>query len=282
MSLVLEPLSYMLFAIPSFVNAFSIVERIEAYFEKAEEHTPSAGDNSRPNTSSSQGDIPMRTVSGRDMAAENASFAAKLGEAALLHDITFSVEPGTLTTVTGKVGSGKTLLLQGLLGELLLTDGVLNKNVGSIGYCSQSSWLVKGTIRRNITGWSTVHDDDTWYNLVVKACGLDKDFEQLPAGDQTMLSSRGLSLSGGQRHRVVSFSFFDACLYKLSANKDARHLHVAYTRNRRYLSSMIFSPAWTRPRRNTSGTAFLGQMVLYAKSEALQSSLHIHVSSAAP
>ena len=206
MSLIMGPLSYMLYAIPSFISAFSIFQRVEEFLEKAEEHTPSTSEDAQSTNHGTQDGIPLQSVSARQMIAQNASFAAKLGEAALLQDINFSVRPGTLTMITGKVGSGKSLLLQGLLGELLLTGGTLRKDIASIGYCAQSAWLVKGTIRRNIIGWCSNSDDDDWYDTVVKACALDKDFQQFSLGDQTRLSSKGLSLSGGQRHRVVSFS----------------------------------------------------------------------------
>jgi ABC-type multidrug transport system fused ATPase/permease subunit len=206
MSLIMQPLSHMLYAIPSIISAFSIFERVEEFFEKAEEHTPSSSEDAQSMDRCTQDGIPLQPVSVREIVATNASFAAKLGDAALLQDINFSVRPGTLTMITGKVGSGKSLLLQGLLGELLLMGGALRKDIASIGYCAQSAWLVKGTVRRNIIGWSSDSEDKDWYDTVVKACALDKDFQQFSSGDQTRLSSKGLSLSGGQRHRVVRFT----------------------------------------------------------------------------
>jgi len=46
-----------------------------------------------------------------------------------------------------------------------------------------------------------------WYESVVKGCALDKNFEELEAGELSLVESKGISLSGGQNARVVS-----ACL----------------------------------------------------------------------
>lgn len=43
-----------------------------------------------------------------------------------------------------------------------------------------------------------------WYKSVVKACALDRDFEELEAGELSLVGSKGVSLSGGQKARVVS------------------------------------------------------------------------------
>lgn len=48
--------------------------------------------------------------------------------------------------------------------------------------------------------------DEAWYTMVIHACALEKDFEQLPDGDQSMVGSRGIALSGGQRQQLVSQS----------------------------------------------------------------------------
>lgn len=37
---------------------------------------------------------------------------------------------------------------------------------------------------------------------VVRVCALQKDFQQFPHGDQTLVGERGASLSGGQRARI--------------------------------------------------------------------------------
>ena len=57
-------------------------------------------------------------------------------------------------------------------------------------------------MQKNILGYAALNVE--LYNRVVHACDLERDFEQLENGDQTVVGSKGLALSGGQKQRVVS------------------------------------------------------------------------------
>jgi ABC-type glutathione transport system ATPase component len=57
-----------------------------------------------------------------------------------LQDISMTVPRGQLAAIVGPVGSGKTSLLQGLIGEMRKTDGSIVFG-GSVGYCPQSAWI---------------------------------------------------------------------------------------------------------------------------------------------
>lgn len=56
---------------------------------------------------------------------------------------------GSMCTLIGTVGSGKSTILQVILGELPLDSGHLLVN-GTISYASQEPWLFEGTVRQNI------------------------------------------------------------------------------------------------------------------------------------
>lgn len=55
-------------------------------------------------------------------------------------DVTMSIPRGALVAIVGPVGSGKTSLLQGIIGEMRQTSGTVTFG-GSVGYCSQSAWI---------------------------------------------------------------------------------------------------------------------------------------------
>jgi ABC-type glutathione transport system ATPase component len=55
-------------------------------------------------------------------------------------DISLKIPRGILAAVVGPVGSGKTSLLQGLIGEMRKTTGSIAFG-GSVGYCPQSAWV---------------------------------------------------------------------------------------------------------------------------------------------
>ena len=60
-----------------------------------------------------------------------------------VRDISMEIPRGLLVAVVGPVGSGKTSLLQGLIGEMRKTSGSIIFG-GSVGYCPQSAWIQVG------------------------------------------------------------------------------------------------------------------------------------------
>ncbi|XP_037815936.1 probable multidrug resistance-associated protein lethal(2)03659 [Lucilia sericata] len=116
-----------------------------------------------------------------------------------LNDINLNIKPKTLVAVVGPVGSGKSSLIQAILGELPPVSGTMQIN-GIHSYASQEPWLFTGTVRQNILFGLPM--DKKRYNMTVKKCALERDFELLPYGDRTIVGERGASLSGGQKARI--------------------------------------------------------------------------------
>ncbi|XP_039501135.1 probable multidrug resistance-associated protein lethal(2)03659 [Drosophila santomea] len=116
----------------------------------------------------------------------------------VLENINISISPPQLVAVIGPVGSGKSSLIQAILGELPGESGKL-KVQGKISYASQEPWLFNASIRDNILFGLPM--DKHRYRNVVRKCALERDFELLH-GDRTFVGERGASLSGGQRARI--------------------------------------------------------------------------------
>lgn len=212
MSLIIAPLSRLLSAMPSFVSSLGCFERIQDFLEahqdndghlvllgEANAYAEELGDDAGMELRS-HGDFSSPTST--HVVVKNASFSLRKGESPLLHNINLTLKSASLTMITGRVGSGKSILLLGLLQELHAT-GFVSKPTGGVAYCSQSAWLVHGTIKDNIIVSQTDDPDEKWYQAVIQACNLDKDFKSLPAGDRSSIGTKGMLLSGGQRHRVV-------------------------------------------------------------------------------
>ncbi|KAJ3319360.1 hypothetical protein HDV06_006387 [Boothiomyces sp. JEL0866] len=120
-------------------------------------------------------------------------------------DIKFPVNG--LTVIHGTTGSGKTSLLNAILGELECKAGgvhlgqcaLLKKDI-PIAYASQHVWLKNASIRDNIT-FGTPFDQDR-YLQVIFACSLVRDLKTLSGGDLTEIGEKGVNLSGGQKARI--------------------------------------------------------------------------------
>jgi ABC-type multidrug transport system fused ATPase/permease subunit len=132
---------------------------------------------------------------------------------ASLSGVNLTFPTGALSVITGATGTGKSLLLTAILGESDLLVGTIRApsplanqskpskcSQGGIAYVPQAPWIERGTIRDNILFGSPFSSDR--YALVLFACALEKDLEQLPAGDMTGIGTDGVNLSGGQRWRV--------------------------------------------------------------------------------
>ncbi|CAB3220069.1 unnamed protein product [Arctia plantaginis] len=143
-----------------------------------------------------------------------------------LRNITLTAKPGEFIGVAGPVGSGKSSLLQLIMGELKPKQGTFSLDDCSMSYASQEPWLFAATIRENILFGQPY--DRVRYKKVVKACALLKDFVLLPHGDSTLVGERGATLSGGQRARIglARACYRQADIYLLDDPLSAVDTHV--------------------------------------------------------
>ncbi|QRV97503.1 ABC transporter transmembrane region [Ceratobasidium sp. AG-Ba] len=116
-----------------------------------------------------------------------------------LKDVNISLPRGQLCAIVGSVGSGKSSLLQGLIGEMRREKGSVTFG-GSVGYCPQTAWIQSTTVRENIL-FGREFDEKRYWDAVRGAC-LQSDLDMLPSGDLTEVGEKGISLSGGQKQRI--------------------------------------------------------------------------------
>ncbi|MFF5397343.1 ABC transporter ATP-binding protein [Peribacillus butanolivorans] len=133
----------------------------------------------------------------------------------VLKDISFTVEAGKVTAIVGPSGSGKTTLFslferfykpqQGSIsiGVKSINDFTLLSWRSQIGYVSQESPIVSGTIRDNICYGIDRDITDEELNQVAKMAYADQFISELPNGYDTEVGERGMKLSGGQRQRIA-------------------------------------------------------------------------------
>ena len=132
----------------------------------------------------------------------------------VLHDISFTAEPGQTVALLGGTGSGKSTLAQLIprfydpAGGVVSLDGINLRDLQldalrrHIGIVMQDTWLFSNTIRDNIA----YGRPDIGLETVVaaaKAAHAHNFIMTFPHGYDTWVGECGVTLSGGQRQRVA-------------------------------------------------------------------------------
>ncbi|RAH53760.1 hypothetical protein BO85DRAFT_428965, partial [Aspergillus piperis CBS 112811] len=115
--------------------------------------------------------------------------------------VDLSVPEGSFAAVMGPIGTGKTMLLETVLGETVVSSGRVSIASMPIAYCAQTPWLVDTSIRGNIVGPLDFQPD--WYRHVLWLCCLTEEVQALPERDFTRIGGQGFMLSGGQKQRLA-------------------------------------------------------------------------------
>lgn len=156
-----------------------------------------------------------KDISNEPIHFNNVSFAYEEGEP-VLQNITFTANPGEMIAFAGPSGGGKTTLFSLLeryyeptSGEIKVGDTPINKLSlqswrSQIGYVSQESAMLAGTIRENLTygllNAEEISDETLW--KVAKMAYADEFIREFEKGLDTEVGERGVKLSGGQRQRI--------------------------------------------------------------------------------
>ncbi|KZO97554.1 multidrug resistance-associated ABC transporter [Calocera viscosa TUFC12733] len=222
---VFNELRFALSALPeTFINMMQSlvsVRRIEKYLSSAEIQ-PSLSLHKEGNIVLNSATITWPQDRGMRTSATPSVAATPRGKFVLL-DLTLSFPDGELSLICGKLGSGKTLLLLGLLGEAdLLAGQVICPRTpadtlalasglpsipddewivqGVVAYVPQSAWLQNASIRDNIL--FNLPYNEVRYQKTLQVCALEADLEILEDGDMAEIGERGVNLSGGQKARI--------------------------------------------------------------------------------
>lgn len=131
-----------------------------------------------------------------------------------IENVNLSLERGTLTVITGRVGAGKTTLVQTLLGLLPGEKGVITWNGQVVddpalffvpphsAYTGQVPRLFSETLKANIL--LGLREEQTDLERAIHTAVLEQDVAGFEAGLETVIGTRGVKLSGGQVQRAAA------------------------------------------------------------------------------
>ena len=189
LNLLINPVSSIIMIPPTFTSALQCFARIQEFLneEKREDFR-----NFKLHSSDAHLAIQI----------SQASFGWDEKKPPVLNDISLDILRGSLSIIVGPVASGKSTLLKSLAGETRRLKGRVVCFSPRLAYCDQEPWILNQTIRENILGGEEF--EEGLYDRAIKSCQLEEDLGALPEGDRTVVGSGGASLSGGQKHRIVS------------------------------------------------------------------------------
>jgi len=132
----------------------------------------------------------------------------------VLDNVSFGIPAGDLSVIVGPSGSGKstiadlTIRLLDADSGTILIDGVDVKTMRlgdlrkTVVLIDQSPYLFHGTVFENIA-YAKPSVDRGAVEEAAHAAGLTELLERLPAGINTIVGERGLTLSAGERQRIA-------------------------------------------------------------------------------
>jgi ATP-binding cassette, subfamily B, multidrug efflux pump len=144
----------------------------------------------------------------------NLNFTYHNGEKPVLKNISLTVKPGQIIGITGKVGSGKTTLINCLNGYLRPEEqqvfygdkdaaNIRGEDIRSVvKTVSQEVFLFSDTIENNITfGSEKSYFRDNFEDVIYRSAFAD-EMSRLPMKEKTPVGEKGIMLSGGQKQRI--------------------------------------------------------------------------------
>lgn len=164
------------------------------------------------NVENNSGKIKLRYVHGT-VNFDNAYYRYPGGNDDIIKNFTLAVEPGECVAFVGSSGSGKSTIMNMIIGFLKPTKGTLRidgKPIDAldlsdyrhfISVVPQNSILFTGSIRDNITyGLHSVPEEVL--DRVVHLANIYEFTKDLPDGLDTIVGENGANLSGGQKQRI--------------------------------------------------------------------------------
>ena len=161
-------------------------------------------------------DFPKQMEFKKEIVLEKISFSYEGDRKSVLKDINMEIGKDMSIGIVGTTGSGKTTLVDIVLGLLTPTGGsiyidgtkITEDNVknwqANLGYVPQEIFLCDDSIKKNIAfGYDDEEIDMEQVRRVTKMANINELIEkELPDGYDTVIGERGVRLSGGQRQRI--------------------------------------------------------------------------------
>ena len=150
------------------------------------------------------------------LTVDNLSFRYPLSNKDTLKNVSFNIKPGQVIGLLGRIGSGKSTLVNGLNRYLDMGKGYIfvgkrdlaelsdNDIRTCIRTVTQEPFLFSDTVENNIRFSEAIHESESpqHFRNILRSAAMEEEVGRFPEQEKTMVGEKGIMLSGGQKQRI--------------------------------------------------------------------------------
>ena len=150
------------------------------------------------------------------LTVDNLSYRYPLSNKDTLKNVSFNIKPGQVIGLLGRIGSGKSTLVNGLNRYLDMGKGAIfvgkqdlaelsdNDIRSCIRTVTQEPFLFSDTVENNIRFSEAINESESpeHFRKILRSAAMEEEVGRFPEQEKTMVGEKGIMLSGGQKQRI--------------------------------------------------------------------------------
>ena len=150
------------------------------------------------------------------LTVKNLSYRYPLSNKDTLKNVSFNIKPGQVIGLLGRIGSGKSTLVNGLNRYLDMGKGAIfvgkqdlaelsdNDIRACIRTVTQEPFLFSDTVENNIRFSEAINESESpeHFRNILRLAAMEEEVGRFPENEKTMVGEKGIMLSGGQKQRI--------------------------------------------------------------------------------
>ena len=151
-----------------------------------------------------------------NLTVKNLSYRYPLSHKDTLKNVSFNIKPGQVIGLLGRIGSGKSTLVNGLNRYLDMGKGAIfvgkqdlaelsdNDIRACIRTVTQEPFLFSDTVENNIRFSEAINESESpeHFRNILRLAAMEEEVGRFPENEKTMVGEKGIMLSGGQKQRI--------------------------------------------------------------------------------
>ena len=147
---------------------------------------------------------------------DNLSYRYPLSNKDTLKNVSFNIKPGQVIGLLGRIGSGKSTLVNGLNRYLDMGKGSIfvgNQDLAELSdndirtcirTVTQEPFLFSDTVENNIRFTEAINESESpeHFRKILRSAAMEEEVGRFPEQEKTMVGEKGIMLSGGQKQRI--------------------------------------------------------------------------------